>query len=962
MIVWRRFLLLFVTVFGITLKPFAQSTIGLPLIVNYSKAEFKGGSQTWDIKQDSRGIMYFANNEGLMTYDGSYWKIYPLPNKTIIRSLYIDPEDKIYVGGQGEIGFFTPGNNGALEYTSLKNKIPVRSRKFDDIWNIAAMGESLFFRCLDKIFELRNNTVYVHEPFSDWQFLGEAGKQVFAQDRNNGLFRFSENKWIPACDKKKLTGIYISGIIQAGPGSLLVTTRNSNCFILHNGTLANCSLQGISNEISNSAKINDSVFVVGTPNDGCSSFGLKKGLIQRISRTEGLQNNYVNCVFVDREKNIWAGVNNGISFIPYNSPIKYIQPNTSSELAGYSSRIFDGKLYIGTSNGIYAIPLSPSGSDISFDKREPQFVKNSGGAETWRLDEVNQQLLASQTAGSSVIRGNECFPIALNPGSWLSIPLTSVYPAQNILVGTFTGLRILHFEQNQFTNAGMSDGPQDSYRYVVIDNNGDIWASHPYRGVYRLRFSSDLKHYTAQLFTSKDGLPSTLRNHVFKIKNTIVFATEKGVYEFDAGKNKFVHSPFLWPVFDTLEMRYLNEDIKGNIWFCSGKRIGVVNYKEGGDKNSFSTIYFTELTGKILSGFENVYPYNDENIFISSETGIIHLNYKKYVSDRVKLNVVLSNVVAIDGNNNKPIYGGYDSAQEDKPVKLPSSLNAFHFEFSSPAFGFQGTIEYRYQLVGYDAGWSAWSAKREKDYTNLHHGSYAFKVQARDNLRNESGIITYYFTIKAPWYISWWAKALYFLVAGFVVYSLYKWQQKKMYLQQQKYEAEQKRLQYILQLEREKNEKEIIKLQNEKLASEVMLKKKELANTSMKLAGNAEAFARIKEELNRVSYGSNQDIKKIATLLKVVEDNNTHWDQFASHFDEVNDGFLKKIKAKYPYLSNSDLKMCAYLRLNLSSKEIAQLLNISVRGVEISRYRLRKKLQLQTEQSLTDFLRTVELS
>src|SRR5690606_13076554 len=142
--------------------------------------------------------------------------------------------------------------------------------------------------------------------------------------------------------------------------------------------------------------------------------------------------------------------------------------------------------------------------------RQLPFVKNSGGAETWCLDEVNQQLLASQTAGRSVIRGNECFPIALNPGSWLSMPLPSVYPAQNISVGTFTDLRILQFEQYQFTNALMSDGPQDSYRYLVIDNNGDIWASHPYRGVYRLRFSSDLKHYTAQLFTSKDGLPSTL--------------------------------------------------------------------------------------------------------------------------------------------------------------------------------------------------------------------------------------------------------------------------------------------------------------------------------------------------------------------------------------------------------------------------------------------------------------------
>src|ERR1700749_915101 len=80
-----------------------QNTIGLPLIVNYSKTDFHGGAQTWDIKQDSRGLLYFANNEGLICYDGTYWKVYPLPNRTILRSIAIDKNDRIYAGGQGEI-------------------------------------------------------------------------------------------------------------------------------------------------------------------------------------------------------------------------------------------------------------------------------------------------------------------------------------------------------------------------------------------------------------------------------------------------------------------------------------------------------------------------------------------------------------------------------------------------------------------------------------------------------------------------------------------------------------------------------------------------------------------------------------------------------------------------------------------------------------------------------------------
>jgi len=190
------------------------------------------------------------------------------------------------------------------------------------------------------------------------------------------------------------------------------------------------------------------------------------------------------------------------------------------------------------------------------------------------------------------------------------------------------------------------------------------------------------------------------------------------------------------------------------------------------------------------------------------------------------------------------------------------------------------------------------------------------------------------------------------------MYFLYKWQKRKFYLQQFKFEEEQKKLKYIHQLEVEKNEKEIIELQNEKLANEVIYKNKELADVSMHLVERSDALVKVKDELQKLytKTGGNHDVKKAIQLLNDVEKNNSNWEKFATHFDEINNGFLNKIKSKFPGLTNTDLKVCAYLQLKLSSKEIAQLMNISVRGVEISRYRLRKKLQLPTEQTLNDFL------
>jgi hypothetical protein len=184
---------------------------------------------------------------------------------------------------------------------------------------------------------------------------------------------------------------------------------------------------------------------------------------------------------------------------------------------------------------------------------------------------------------------------------------------------------------------------------------------------------------------------------------------------------------------------------------------------------------------------------------------------------------------------------------------------------------------------------------------------------------------------------------------------------KKFLLQKVKFEDEQNRLKYIHQLEIEKSEKEIIKLQNEKLINEVTFKNKELVDANLHLVERSDALIKVKDELQQLykKTDGNHDVKKAIQLVNDIEKNNSNWVQFANHFDEVNNDFLKKLSVRFPNLTNTDLKVCAYLQLKLTSKEIAQLMNITVRGVELSRYRLRKKLQLPAGQMLNDFFNEI---
>ena len=942
-----------------------QNTIGIPQIINFNKNDFRAGTQTWDIDQDSKGRMYFANNEGLLTYDGTFWKLHPLPNKTIMRSIAIDKNGIIYAGGQGEMGYFVPNERGFLKYISLTPLLPAKERSFADIWEIEIIGESVFFRASERmIMELRNKAISFHPPISGWQFMKKMGTILYAQDQKNGLYIYKNNAWRLAANNQLLSGSIISGMIQTGKESSLILTYDRKSLTLRRDSLFNNSgfeLPASDFNFSKVTEINKGEFIAATTTDGCLIMKNDGKFVQKISRKEGLQNNNVISVFLDRDKNLWAGLNNGISFIAYNSAIKYITPNKENEAAGFSAKIFNNKLFIGSSDGCYSAELSPQNKDLSFLRSNFSLVGNSSG-QVWRLEEVNQHLLMGHNNGCFDIIGNQAKLISRDAG-WTFLPTSPVPPAQNILTGTYSGLKMLTFNNGQFSDKGNLEGLYESLRFLTADSEGNIWASHPYRGIYKISISADGKKYITRLFTEKDGLPSTLDNHVYKIKNRVIFGTNAGAYEFDAPTSRFIPSNFLQPIIGKNEVRYMNEDGQGNIWFCSGKKIGVIDFAEG---NSIpKPFYFSEITGQILSGFENIYAFDKSNIFIGSEKGVIHLNYEKYKANKLTLNMMLGNVRAI-GKTDSTIFGGYfndGSATETTNKIIPSiglvsNFNAFHFEYSSPSFGVQKNIEYSYRLDGYEKNWSNWSNKTEKEYTNLSAGSYVFHVKAHDNLGNESDEVKYNFSIQSPWYKSIWAYIFYLIIIALGIRKYGDWQKKKLLRQKSIYEKKQRQMSVEHQLEMEQNEKEIIRLKNEKLEAEIMLKTKELVDTSMQLVERSDALSKVKEELQKLYKNTNEnhDIKKTIHLLNDIEKNSASWEKFAVHFDEINNNFLKNLKSHFPKLTNTDLKVCAYLQLNLASKEIAQLMNITVRGVEISRYRLRKKLGLTTDQSIAAFL------
>lgn len=933
----------------------SQNTIGLPDISNYSKLSYNAGLQNWDIKQDRDGIVYFANNEGLLSFDGKNWKTYPLPNKTIVRSLEIGSDNMIYVGGQDELGFFSPDVSGTLVYHSLINLIPNKHRSFEDVWDIISFGKSIFFRSPSKIFKYNSGSITVFKAPSEWAYLTSCNNKLYAHDYQTGLMEFENDSWQPVVTNYTFSkNDPITGILPNADGAIITTLKNglfnyqNNIITPLKGGAAN-SIQ--KERIYNAITINKEWIAIATSGGGVYIINNKVEIVQKFSATEGLQNNKILSIFLDNKQNLWLGLNNGIDFIAYNSAIKRISPKLLDE-SGYTAIIQNQHLYIGTSNGLYNVALQPL-KDLSFSKGDFSFVQNSNG-QAWGLALINNQLILGHHEGAFFINQNTASTFSNKPGFWNFTPLSNMTPSTVVVGGTYKGLTLFDAKANKLIESLEIPNFLESSRYVTIDGEENIWVSHPYHGVYKIE-KNRTGIYTTKQYQINEGLPSILNNHIFKIKNRIVVGTESGVYEYSPEKDKFEVATSYSALIGNQSVRYLKEDKEGNIWFIHEKGLGVIDYTGKAPQ----VIYIPELNAKMLSGFEFIFAFDENNIFLGGEKGFYHINYEKYKKLAPNLNVQIRSVHIID-NVDSTLFGGYFNEEKNNP-HISHRFKTMHFEYASITYGYLNNLEYSHRLKGFEENWSVWTKRTEKEYTNLPPGFYKFEVKVRNNLGNESAISGYQFTIDAPWYRSIFFNIAYVILLSLGAYRLHIYQRKKFKAQQIKYEEKQRRIRYIHELEINKSETDIITLQNEKLEVEIEFKNSELASSAMHIVKKGELLTKIKSELGGIIKKIDNEytiteLKKMVKALNEDENLDQQWEYFTKHFDKVHSEFIVKLKEKHATISNNELKLCAYLRMNLSTKEIAQLMNISVRGVEISRYRLRKKLNLATDTNLFDYL------
>lgn len=932
---------------------YGQSTIGIPEIINYGKADFGAGLQTWDIDQDKNGIIYFANNEGLLTYDGNNWNLFPLPNKTIVRSVHID-KGRIYVGGQDEIGYFDPSETGNLQYHSLINFIPSQNRTFADVWDIASTNASTIFRTEKYLFTLANSKISVTQAPTLWNCIGTTKEQILVHDKAAGILELKGNLTSAYLENNSyFINSTVTGILPYTINEYIISTEKGELYHIKDRKAIPIKISTFGNNVLTIYKMQvlDGQILLGTSEYGVLIVDIAGNLIQQISETQGLQTNNCLALFTDMEKNLWLGLNNGISLSLINNPIKQIKPD-GKDGSGYTSALFKEQLYLGSSDGLFSVPIKKLGSDFSYELGKFSAVTNAKG-QVWSLNNINDKLLIGMHQGALTLKGQAATLLSSNSGYWGF--QANIANSKEIIAGNYNGIHIFKNENEELDAGTQIQNFDESSRYIALDNKGGIWVSHPYHGVFRLirnGSGSQQKKYSV-----KEGLPSESENYIFNIGTKIAAGCIDGIYFYDSNKDRFEKDKIFAKAAGNLSVRYIKKDSSDNLWIVSGKQLGIVQQYNSNAHFSF----VPELTGKILSGFESINILNQENILISGVEGFYHFNLLKYRKEQNKLTVHISKLITT-AIKDSTIYGGFSNDLATKEyTSIEESVRSMRFIFSSTSYSRKGNIEYSTRLVGFDSEWSPWTKRNEKEYSNLMPGKYSFEVKARNSNDAQSTVAVYTFRVLPKWYQTNIAYVLYLVIFGSIVYLVRFITKRKLKKQLLRHEQEQAQLKYIHELEQDKKESEIINLQNEKLAAAVAHKNTELASSTMHLVKKGELISKLSEELKSLSkqFKNSQfttAAKKMLGSLNEDEKLDEDWEIFSNHFDEVHSDFTKNLKQKHPKLTGGEMKLCINLRMNLSTKEIAQLMNISVRGVEVSRYRLRKKLELPSDASLYDYL------
>lgn len=883
-----------------------------PYVRHFTPKEYHSQNQNWDIAQAAQeGWMYFANNGGLLEFDGAYWSNYPLAFNQPLRAVAAGKNGQIYGGGFAEFGYWEKSEGGKLTYHSLGDQARSELFEKEEIWHIIPCNDFVLFQSFSTIYKYTGGKVSILKAPGAIMFAQEVLGSVRVPVIGQGIYELLPNntfRLMPGTEilKDKIVQFVMEGL----SGALWIGTANDGMFEWKNNQCTpwenplNAPFR--KNQLNRGIRLKDGGWAIGTVLDGVYVLDSLGFLRFGINRTAGLQNNTVLSLLEDKDQNLWVGLDKGIDLVELNAPVRYFTDQSGQIGTVYSAALHKDRLYIGANQGLFS--RTGKGNFSLVDGTQGQ---------VWDLEIFDGQVLCGHNSGTFHIDNGRATKISDITGGWCLIPVP--HREGYLVQSTYTGLVI--FTQNnagQWVFSHRVLGFEVPLKKIIFDTAGNLWGVHPNKGLYRLRLSDDLTRIVEyRAYSQEDHLPAEHQLDVGLYGNEVLLNTHKGIFIIQTQRDTVVFTPWQEGIAST---KYI-AGIPGDYFLAGTDKV-----------TCFHQNTRAELALSLVPEYERIIALPDSNYLFCIENGfaILDLNHSRVVRQASNIPApVIRWAASPDGL----------IAISSPPVRLEYSRNTIHFHFAIPAYSHQPNFSWI--LEGFTREWSPWQSASSQSFINLPAGRYTFRVKTDQNDRETSMELV----VLPPWYLS--KPALFCYGIGILLlFSGIEWMSCRRIL----------RHKMTLEAENEKEmERQRLASEHEKLAFEVENKTRELSNAAFNLIRKNETLQHLKDTLH--SNPNDPNIKhKINRLIDEHLDGDHDWEVFKEAFNRVHDNFFIRLMRDFPDMTQGDLRLAAYLRMNLSTKEIAPLLNMSLRGVENKRYRLRKKLGLPETENLAEFL------
>lgn len=937
---------------------------------NYSRRTYGGGTQNWDIATDGNGWLYFANNQGVLEYDGSRWTLTALGRYGSARSVLATSDGSILCGGHDEFGIMRRDDTGRLSYSPLSPKSSSTPFLTDEFWNVEIDGSTAYFigRNSIGIVDLGTDSLIALVPHKTISASARSGERIYLSIENELCTLEPDGSAQAVCSTEALGTVRA---LCASPDGTLLIGCAMGLWAYADGELRQFVTE-VDDEIRRDAIFslasNERHIAIGTVAGGAIIINHEGTSAQRVSSSNGLQNTTVLSISFDKVGDLWCGLDHGIDRVVTESPLRHLWGERDGYGTGYSAIVWGDWLYLGTNRGLYRTPYP-----IDENAREThiEFVEGSVG-QVWHLGLVGRSLLCCHDKGLfQVTEAGKLTLLDNSSGYWG----TRIFHLnKNIAVaGCYDGIRVVRHTSKGVTVSKPVAGSPNQVRLFEIDNMNRIWIAASDE-VMRLTMSNDMQSCTATTIL-RDTEGSHSKFDIVKLDGHIVISSGDSTIICD-GSNELTTSDGLLSACDGKDVRYryLTRDGDGNLWYATGDRLKFREFDR-------STMQFAPESETVISlrqfyvdGFTFIMPLDERRALVNCVQGFALADENKNNKTAKVSGAVpyIRRIECISPDEQGTVYS-IAKEEEEPHITLPYERNSIRIEYGiEPAYNKMSQLSIALCREGEEAAEpSEWSEQSAKEFTFLSPGSYTFCVKALLANRQESAPRRIRITVLPPWYRTIWARSTYALLAALAVAAISHatWLQvqrsKKRMVQTQQ---EQMREQAVaFEQERLRREGEILLLQKEKVENELKSKSQELSTFMLNTLSRNELITKTKREIARTQEDlRNGDmpnaLKRLNTLqahLTKDADERINWERFEENFNDVNEDFMLKLQNRFPWITANEKRLCVYITQGLMSKEIAPLMNISVRGVEMLRYRLRKKMELSREDDLEELLRWV---